>query len=914
MWSVGAIALANPWMLAALVTLPALWWLLKVTPPAPRRVIFPAVRLLLGLTTPEQASARTPPWLLALRLMLAGLVIVALAHPLLNPGARLDGTGPVLIVVDDGWAAASGWQARAEVLEDLITQTERAGRPVALLTTAPPASGEPIRPSQLLPAATARDLALSLQPKPWRTDRAAAAAALDHVKLDESTQVVWLADGLDDGAATLTERLRRFASVQVIADPPESMPVVLRPPGVEGPRLRVRASRAGAGPMHTVWVRASSEQGALLARTKLTFADRAREAEGVVELPVEVRNKLARLEVEGERSAAAVVLADERWRRRVVGLVSGSGVESAQPLLYGLFFLERALEPFSEVRFGTIGELLRRRLAVLILADVGQVIGDDRVALDEWLRQGGVLVRFAGPKLAEKVDDLIPVRLRTGGRSLGGALSWDQPARLAPFPETSPFHGLDIPGDIRVRRQVLAEPSLELGAKTWARINDGTPLVTAAARERGRLILFHVTANTDWSNLPLSGLFVDMLRRIVGISQGVGGADAKAALPAFATLDAYGKLGEPPASARPIATADLAAVTAAPDHPPGYYGTAEARRALNLSASIGDIRALESLPDGFSVTGYAPAEETDLKPWLLVAAIVLGLVDIIASYWLRGLFARGFRPAAATVAAVCAAAWALTLALPALAQSSAEEFALTATLETHLAYVKTGIPKLDQLSQAGLVGLSGVLARRTSVELGSPIGVDLEADEIAFFPLLYWPVDPAQKDLSRAALAKIDTYMKNGGTILFDTRDRGAVAPGIGFGGSASSAMRRLREVLRHLNIPPLIPVPSDHVLTRAFYLIGVYPGRWAGGKVWVERHPGGTNDGVSSIIIGGNDWASAWAVDDENRPLAAVVPGGERQRELAFRFGVNLVMYTLTGNYKADQVHVPAILERLGQ
>jgi hypothetical protein len=83
---------------------------------------------------------------------------------------------------------------------------------------------------------------------------------------------------------------------------------------------------------------------------------------------------------------------------------------------------------------------------------------------------------------------------------------------------------------------------------------------------------------------------------------------------------------------------------------------------------------------------------------------------------------------------------------------------------------------------------------------------------------------------------------------------------------------------------------------------------------VWVEGHAGGTNDGVSSIIIGANDWASAWAVDDNGRPISAVVPGGARQREMAYRFGVNLVMYAFTGNYKADQVHVPAILERLGQ
>ena len=67
-------------------------------------------------------------------------------------------------------------------------------------------------------------------------------------------------------------------------------------------------------------------------------------------------------------------------------------------------------------------------------------------------------------------------------------------------------------------------------------------------------------------------------------------------------------------------------------------------------------------------------------------------------------------------------------------------------------------------------------------------------------------------------------------------------------------------------------------------------------------------------MIVGGNDWAAAWAVDDSNRPLYSVEPGGERQREIAYRFGINLVMYTLTGNYKADQVHAPALIERLGQ
>jgi hypothetical protein len=178
--------------------------------------------------------------------------------------------------------------------------------------------------------------------------------------------------------------------------------------------------------------------------------------------------------------------------------------------------------------------------------------------------------------------------------------------------------------------------------------------------------------------------------------------------------------------------------------------------------------------------------------------------------------------------------------------------------------------------------------------------------------LLYWPITPTQKALSDAAVQRVTTFMRTGGTILFDTRDAGA-GPGFGSqtGGENAQALRRL---LSRVDMPPLSPVPPEHVLTKSFYLMQSFPGRFDRGRVWVELRPDGLNDGVSPVIIGGNDWAAAWATDDQGRPLAALVPGGNRQREMAWRFGVNVVMYVLTGNYKADQVHVPAILERLGQ
>ncbi len=295
-------------------------------------------------------------------------------------------------------------------------------------------------------------------------------------------------------------------------------------------------------------------------------------------------------------------------------------------------------------------------------------------------------------------------------------------------------------------------------------------------------------------------------------------------------------------------------------------------------------------------------------------ATVLFLADCLAALFLGGGLNRiRNRRAAAT------AALALVL-LPVFSASHAkadDSFALANAMQTHFAYVQTGDATIDGISEQGLKGLGQVLRERTSVDPGDPVGVSVEKDELVFFSIIYWPVRPDATVPSDAALARIDAYMKNGGTIFFDLQDDGAGADALS--GSTAASSDALRRMLAKLDIPPLEPVPEGHVLTKSFYLLDRFPGRYANGQLWVERLDSegagaSASDGVSSIIIGSNDYAAAWALDDNGEPVFASIPGTDRQREFAFRAGINIVMYALTGNYKADQVHVPALLERLGQ
>jgi hypothetical protein len=806
----------------------------------------------------------------------------------------------VLLVVDNGWASAADWPRRMQAANTVLDRAERAGRQVALLATAPDGAGTGPQISAPLPVADQRARLAALQPDPWPPDRAAAAAAL-RAWDRPGTAVVYLSDGLThgDGFAPFGAALAKAGSVTELRN--QTAPArLLLPPGNEADRLVVRVIQVAQPLAGKAVVLAQSGDGRTLAQATLDLPSGATQATAAMVLPPELRNRLSRLVMEGPPTAAGVELLDERWRRRPVGLLAGDIATADTPFAGPLYYLRRALTPYTEVREADLDTLLQREISVLILADRPLPSGDERDALARWVEKGGLLIRFAGPRTAEQPigepDSLMPVKLLGGDRQLGGALSWAEPAGIAPFGAGSPFAGLAVADEVKVNRQVLAEPSADLSTHTWATLADGTPLVTETARGAGRVVLFHVTANADWSNLPLSGLFVEMLRRLVALSAGVAPVADTSVLAPAETLDGYGLLSAPPLAATGLPANEIAGAIVSPRHPPGLYGPENGRRALNLGANLPPLEAAPPV-EGAHVENYAAAvPERALGPPLLAIAVVLLAFDLLIALALRGLL-RPSRVAAA-----------LLLGLLAAPGAHALESNPNPALATRLGFIVTGDTQLDAVSRTGLEGLSEYVNRRTAATLVEPDAVEPGKTDLSFYPLLYWPISADAQPLSSDQAAALNDYMSRGGIILIDTRDSGS---GAGFAPGTASALRREAQ---GLVMPPLAPLTTEHVLARAFYLLQDFPGRYTGDTVWVQRDQDRTNDSVSPVIVGGNDWAAAWAVDESGRNPYAVIPGGSRQRTLAYRFGVNLVMYALTGNYKGDQVHVPAILQRLGQ
>ncbi|RWC39043.1 MAG: DUF4159 domain-containing protein [Mesorhizobium sp.] len=935
------LSFGAPAVLWGLLALPVIWWLLRLTPPKPQTEIFPPLKILARVLKREETPQQSPWWLTLLRLLMAALIVAALADPVFNPREKLPAEGAALaLVIDNDWASAADWGKRVATAERLINDAGSNGVPVIIAFTAEKPNAE-VGPFD---AATALDRLRAAKPRPIPTDRPAVYARVAGVlETLPGASVAVLADGLaakGDEAAFNTLLSKNAARVVWASSDLRSLTGLTAADNqVDG--FALTAIRAPGDPAPAqVTAGAFDDKGRRIADATLTFSPGETTATGTMAVPFELRNDFASIALDGEHQAGAVRVLDESSKRRRVGLLSQAEADQAQPLLSPLYYIRRALQPFADLvepssadLADAIPQILDQKPAMIVMADIGTIPAQVRQRLVDWVDNGGTLVRFAGSRLAAvgNDDDLLPVRLRTGERSLGGALSWTTPQPVTEFPKAGPFADLAPPTEVAVSRQVLAEPTPDIVERTWAALADGTPLVTGLKKGKGTLVLFHVTPEATWSNLPISGSFVEMLRRIVQLSRNQGAAIANAeaaaaSLAPYRMIAADGSLVPPTPDARPLVPG-AGALPVTFENPPGLYGSETGVFAHNLLEADSTLAPLARPQITVPVTSvqYAFDESRNLKGGLVAAALVLMLLDTLAVFWMGGLFSRRPRRAGAvaTTAAVLIALGALFGHVDLARADDAkpgDEVAIEAISKTRIAYVLTGVPGDDSISRAGLEGLTRFLIEKTALEPGAPAGVDISKDELSFYPLIYWPIDPAAPMPSQAAIARIDAYMQQGGTVLFDTRDQ--FANGIG-ADSTSPATERLRDILGNLNVPPLEPVPSDHVLTKSFFILPEFPGRFAGSPLWVEasldasnaeNRPVRTGDGVSPIMITANDFAGAWAVDENGDPLLPTVPADPMQRVYALRAGVNIMMYMLTGNYKSDQVHVPILLERLGQ
>lgn len=880
------LAFLHPWVLAGLLILPLIYFLLRVIPPAARKVVLPTTRFLHDLEQKNPPVHKTPWWILLLRLLMLALLIIGLAHPVLNPGEKLSGSGPVLLIVDNTWAASQTWSDQQQAALSIAEQAKRERRPIKLVLTAPlPGEIQPQIFATQSPDQVIGQLKSST-PTSWpgKPDLVAAGLSPDDKKL----QAYWITTGLaETGYGVL---LAAIDGLQVYAPAKMRYPELLRGP-VDGSDVSLARVEATAGaPLNRVQVRALDRKGQMIDQVSVNVTGGQGYVDVPSNLPASALKTIAQLQLAQRTGAGALVLKDRAQSNNRIAMISAESGKDSYNLSSPAYYISRAVEPFAQFTTGPIETLLKEDPGLIVLAEGGALPPRTLELLTDWVDKGGILLRFANTALAEDSDPLTPVPLRHSERSLQGNLTWEKPLTIKSINASSPLAGLSVPTDITIRRQLLAEPVPELAGRSWVTLSDETPLITAKYQNRGLLVLVHTTATPDWSDMPLSGLYVDLFRKLTELAaQPNKNRAAAPTLQPILILNGYGQLIQPPATLKPVERGQFATLQPSSLTPPGFYGSQEESYALNLGDRLPPLEPIQPHVKAQNLITDSGAQEVDLAPVFLGLTLLLFLADMILVLAISGLFVR--------------MGWALALLILILPHgAAAAESDADLAGQLHLAYIRTGDPVLDQISQEGLDTLSRILEERTAVEPGKAVGVTPGVDTLAFYPLIFWPISSSQPDLSPAGQAALQAYLDRGGMILIDTRD-GVYTPGTM---AASAQITRMRELLSGLSINPMLAAPENHVFFKTFYLLNLYPELAVTGDVWVEDDALEDGGAVSSIVITGHDWARMWAASPGSIPSS--------QQEQAYRFGINAVMYALTGNYKADQVHMQAILERLGQ
>lgn len=877
----GSLTLLAPLTLLGLLALPFVWWILQISPPAPKRRLFPPVAILKDIVTDEETPDGTPLWVLVYRLFMVALTVFALSLPLFQRQSDLD-TSLLTLIIDDSATSAPLWN---DMLDDARARLriEQSNNETVILILGEEGSDDPLP----VPASEALRRLQSASP---RSDGRFPVLP----QLPDNRRTVFLSSGVSfETDGDVTAQLRDASATLVL---PNDTQMVIVPGDVRETSEGFEADWFSATSPRTATIEALASNGDVLASVPLTIGVGQSLGTAQIALPPQLRSRVTRLRVAGMRAGAATKLLDDSFGRPLVGVLAPpSGTSS--PLLSEDFYAQQALGPFADLFIGDPETVLSLNPSVLVMPDS---MSSSAAPIQDYVESGGVLIRFAGPQLAEGDDTLSPVPLRRGGRSIGGALAWETPQTLAPFSSESPFAGLPIPDDVTVSRQVMARPGSETDANTWARLEDGSPIVTSAPLGEGRVILFHVTAGPEWSNLAISGLYVDMLKRILPLAKTrqITPASEGSSWTLDRILGPFGELRPPPPLPVVIDEENWTGHPTA-DHPPGYYRSGTRQSAIQAIANPETIQPIDER--GLTIERLDGSEPRSFAGILLGIALIMLALDMVVSAIVSGRFNRGLSVTASLIMATL-----IFSPTPTVAQDRVEE----AALGLHLAYIETGDARLDEVSKTGVETLARELNRRTTIE---PVGVHAvtpDSDGLVMYPFLYWPVRLDTPALSEQQRLNINNYIAAGGTLVIDTADeteRNLRA------GSAHSGLARVTE---GLNIGRLTTVPEDHVLTKSFYLTFVFPGRWANGPVFVEAAGAaqGGRDGVTSVIIGSNDWAAAWAIDENAGTLAELSNDIPRQREMAMRFGVNIAMYALSGNYKADQVHAAELIRRLGR
>jgi len=900
---INTLSLTNYYALLGLLALPLVFFIVKLFPPTPKKFFFSSFFLINKIEKVSVTKKKFPLWLIIFRIILITLIILFFCKPYLNISENKNSTETVknyIIVADIGWSISKEWDKFKNIVNAISIEAEKQNKKIIFYHSN---SKNYNKPKVFETTQSINQYLNKINPVPWQFENSNFKEIIKQNNNFENNKTFFIYSKFD--RKNYNEQIKDLDFIykkvknKILIDPVESI-IYLKNVSISKESVIFEVSRHAQSKIPTEFsVRITSINNQIVFKKKFVLEQNQTIFYFNEKFPLKVLNQIHKIEIVEQNHAGAKYYFDDYSKKKKIGLYTENTQYRENFLLSPLYYLEKSLEKDNILKVGNLDQLIKFDCSVIIIPDKGKIPKKDHLKLNNWLTKGGTIIRFASTKLANNSISFLPAsNLLMAVRNLGGPLIMEEALKISPFKKTSIFHGLPVPKDITFKKQLIID-SNNNNLLIAASLSDNTPLVSLGNIEKGKVFLFHITANNDWSNLPLSSLFSEMLQRIILLSEKKITKSVKS-LSLTKEINGYGNLNNTLKNSILKDAALLKKITPSENYLPGIYENNELTVALNLSDKIVDKNFKNSFDKNYEILTNFKKQILDLRPILIKIILFMFIIDMLISMILKSNF--NFISSFYKNKNLLSLFFLLMFFL-----NSNVIYSENFSKDTFLAYVKTNDKKLNAISNSGLNTIKNLLKTRTSISPVAIIEIDIIKDPLYSIPFLYWPLPEDLIELDVKTITKIKNYLANGGMILFDV---------IGFSRESfnldNNKFKSIKDFLSSIEAADLTPIPKNHTLTKSFYLLKKFPGRWDNKNLLVENSSLELNDGVNSVILGFNDWASAWALDSNNDPLFSVVPGGERQREASYRFGINITMYALTGNYKSDQIHYKSILNRL--
>ena len=889
----------NIFPLLGLIILPIIFFIIRFYPPVPKEKEYSSFFLLKDIVRQNSSKTKFPLWLLIFRLLLCLLVILFFSDPYLTIGKQTGNYKNYTIIADNGWSIANNWKNYKNIIKEISIEAENKKKEIHFYFSL---SENIIEPTILKSHNEVLEFIKKNPPLVQQTDRKNVIKILKKNNYFNSSKVFFIFSNFDSRSIkeqTQTLKLIKENNPAIEIINPVKKITFLEKVNINKERLELTIKRKGIYINNDFVIQIFGNSGEVLFKKKYTYNSNIDEYKITETFPIEIINQFFKIKILNENHAGAYFYLDDYTKRVSVGVIAEDESLIEKPLLSPVYYLKKSLNQNHTSYIASIKKILDKKISVIFLPSNKRLLKADQNRLKKWIKEGGVLVRFSDKNIIKQKDLYFDGKNYFQSlRNIAKDFSIQNKLSISSFTKNTLLSNLKVPKDLIFEKQLILD-NYESDIIVLASLEDQSPLITMKNVGYGKVILFHITSNNEWSNLPLSSLFKDIISKLLLVPKVEKNLYSEEMI-IKSKIDSFGELTNPLKNYYYVNNLIEEKKYPSFKNPAGIYENENLSIALNLSGNLSTQSFFSNIDERISIKNNYEKSIFKLKNFILILIFIMFFADMLINIILKNniLFLNFFKKSKSF-------SFLFVFSIILCSQNKIE--ASENYNKIFLAYIKTENNILNQIALSGLTNLKDFLIERTSISPQGVKEIDIVSDKIFFYPFIYWQITKNIPNLEEKTIKKIKNYFNSGGIILFDI-----IYLSKSYNNVDKNTLEDIEALFSELGIEDLQQITKNHTLSKSYYLLKKFPGRFDNKLFLVNTDNLDDNDGVSSVIVGLNNWVGAWAKDENNYPLYQVIPGGDRQRELSFRFGINLIMYSLTGNYKSDQVHSKSILERL--